>query len=86
LLRAGLASVRGDFGLAVARFEQAERSACDVGMALHAAVARHRIAELLGGKAGSILAEEARVVFTCRGIRMPKAWAAVYAPGCWGSA
>ena len=52
-------------------------------MALHAAVARRRRGELLGGVQGAALLAEADAWMTGQAIRNPSRMAAMLAPGTW---
>jgi hypothetical protein len=59
---------------AIAGFTEAE-------MKLHAACARRRKGELLGGDRGLALIAEADAAMEAQGIRKPQQWADMYAPG-----
>jgi Cdc6-like AAA superfamily ATPase len=81
LLNAGIASLRGDpetaitkLRLAVDGFEKAE-------LALHAAAARRRLGQLVGGPEGEELVSAANTWMTRQGIMNPTAMTALYAPG-----
>jgi hypothetical protein len=80
-IRAGIAALRGDqdaaakfLQTAIAGFESAD-------MPLHAAVSRHRLGELLGGKTGRTLIDEANAWMTGQGVKNPPRMTALYAPG-----
>src|SRR5262249_49088982 len=59
LLRAGIASLEGDRGAAVAHARGAADGFDGVNMALHAAAARYRLGALVGGEEGRTLVERA---------------------------
>ncbi|MBX3024986.1 AAA family ATPase [bacterium] len=84
MLEAGVAATRGDAQEATARLAEVIAAAERHDMALHAAVARYRRAELRGANGGA-LRSAARDAIAARGIRVPERWAAMYAPGRWTS-
>jgi serine/threonine protein kinase len=73
LLRAGTALLRGREDQAVQRLRAVEISAPREEMHLHAACARHRLGEILGGDEGAALASDATRWMTVQGIRNPDA-------------
>ena len=81
LLRAGLAARRGDDALALGRLSSAVRSFDRLGMAMHAATARWRYGELLGGSAGQAQREQAATWFAAAGVVEPDRFTALHAPG-----
>jgi serine/threonine protein kinase len=83
LLRAAAAATRRDVDGAVRLLESAEADFAGVEMALHAAVARRRRGELIGGDAGRALVAAADTWMTGQSIRRPERIAAVLAPGRW---
>jgi hypothetical protein len=81
LIRAGIAARTGTpaqvivhLDIAIAGFEAAH-------MVLHAACARRRKGEVIGGPAGAALVAEADRTMIDHAIVRPRQWAAVYAPG-----
>ena len=62
-----------ELGVAVAGFEEAD-------MALHAACARRRKGELVGGEEGRGLVESANATLRERGVQDVDRWTAMYAP------
>ena len=83
LLLAGIAGVRGEVDRAVGRLEAAEAGLTAADMALHAAVARRRRGQLLGGDTGRGLVSEADAWMAKQGIKSPERFAAMLAPGRW---
>lgn len=83
LLAAGAATLQGDAAAASARLDEAIAAAERSDMALHAAVARYRRAQLLGPSAGAALDAAARAQMAASRILAPERWADVYAPGRW---
>ncbi len=83
LLRAGIASVRGERETAIGLLALAEEELSAADMALHAAVARRRHGELLGGEAGRELVTLSAEWMTGQGIQNPARMAAMLAPGRW---
>ena len=78
LLRGGIAALRGKSERAVAHLDEAIRIGEGAGMALRAACARLRRAELL--EDGDSVAQARQTMIAC-GVRSPERWAAIYAPG-----
>jgi hypothetical protein len=83
LLHAGAASVRGERERAVGWLDMAEQGFVGADMALHAAVARRRRGELLGGDAGRRLVEEADAWMSGEKIQRPERMSDMLAPGRW---
>jgi len=81
LLAAGIAAERGDRETALARAHRAAAGCDAAGMALFAAAARRRAGELLGGDDGGALVAAADAWMIGQGIRDPRRWTAVLAPG-----
>jgi eukaryotic-like serine/threonine-protein kinase len=81
LALAGACVLRGDSAGAVPHLEAAVQGFDSCAMALHAAVARRRLGELLGGSGGQELVASADSWMTGQGIRSPARWAAMLAPG-----
>jgi hypothetical protein len=83
IIRAGIADVQQDHGLARRLLHDAERGFQEADMALHLAVARRRRGELLGGGDGRSLVGEADAWMAGQGIKNPERFAAMLAPGRW---
>jgi len=83
LLRAGIASLRGERAQALESLGSAERAFTDADMALHATIARRRRGELLGRAEGAALVAAADEWMTAQNIRKPDRIAAMLAPGAW---
>jgi tetratricopeptide (TPR) repeat protein len=81
LLRAAAAVLIGRRGLALDHLETAIERFDAAEMALHAACARRRKGQLLGGDAGRALVAEADDVMARQGISRPERWAEIFAPG-----
>jgi eukaryotic-like serine/threonine-protein kinase len=81
ILRAGIAMTEGQTETALQQLEEAIAGFTEAEMALHAAVARRRKGELLGGANGQALIAEADAAMEAQGIRKPQQWADMYAPG-----
>jgi hypothetical protein len=86
LLRAGAAATRGETerGLTLLTSSEAGLAAAD--MALHAAVARRRRGELMGGDTGQSLVASTDAWMAGQSIKNPDRMAAMLAPGRWRSA
>jgi hypothetical protein len=81
MIHAGIASIRGETRRALELFASAEKG-CQVGdMQLHAAAARRRRGQLLGGEEGRVLVEAADAWMGQQGIVAPERMAAMLAPG-----
>lgn len=80
LLRAGAASLRGERLRAAKLYELADGALNAVDMSLHAAAARRRRGEILGGEQGGALVSAADEFARSRGITRPERMAAVLAP------
>ncbi len=85
LVEAGLDTLRGDPGGAVARLAAAEAGFRDLGMRLHATAALRRRGQLLTGREGERLVQEADAWMTAQSIRNPSRMAAMLAPGVFAS-
>jgi hypothetical protein len=83
LVRAGIASARGDRDGALGLAAGAERDLSAADMALHAAVARRRRGEILGGAQGAALVAAADAWMSERRVRSPERIARMLAPGAW---
>jgi len=81
LLRASAAATRGENDRATALLGSAEAGFVTAEMALHAAVARRRRGELMGGDAGRGLVATADAWMASQGIRSPERMTAMLAPG-----
>ncbi len=81
LLRAGVAAAREEVARAVALLESAEAGLVAADMALHAAAARRRRGELMGGDAGRSLVAAADAWMAGQGITSPERMTAMLAPG-----
>ena len=86
LVRAGAAVAREDTARALAWLESAEAGLVAADMPLHAAAARRRRGELVGGEAGLGLVAAADAWMTGQGIANPERMTAMLAPGRWRSA
>ncbi len=80
LLRAGSAFLRGRHDHAVQRLRDVEVSAQRAEMHLHAACARRRLGEILGGDEGAALVADATRWMNVQGIRNPEAMTRVLVP------
>ncbi|HZI13986.1 MAG TPA: AAA family ATPase, partial [Myxococcus sp.] len=81
LLRACILGAQGRPGEALERLEAAARGFDAADMALHAACARRRKGQLLGGDEGRALIEAADATLSEQGIRNPSRWTALHTPG-----
>jgi eukaryotic-like serine/threonine-protein kinase len=81
LVRAIVSSARGDRAGAVGRLQAAEVGFQAAEMELHAAVARRRRGELLGGEEGRALVAEANAWMTGQGVKNPARMSDALAPG-----
>lgn len=80
LLRAGVAAAQGNDGKAAALYAKAARLGDAADMAMHAAVARLRQGELLGGDDGRTLVLGANAFLCGQTIKSPSRWAYMIAP------
>jgi hypothetical protein len=83
LLRAGVASVRGEAEEAMMYVTRAEAALEAADMSLYAAAARRRRGELLGGDEGRALVESSETAMRNQKIREPGRFTAMMAPGKW---
>ncbi len=81
LLRAGIASVRGDREAAIRHLLRAEAVHEASEMALHVACGRRARGALLGGSEGRDLVRAAESFMASQGIRRPDRWMRVHLPG-----
>jgi hypothetical protein len=81
LLRAGIDWANGDHPRAQTGLKAAAEAFADQGMHLHAAAARYRLGEVLGGIQGSALVAAGALWMREQSIRDPARLVAVYAPG-----
>ncbi len=81
ILLGGLAATEGQPEEALRELDAAISGFTEAEMALHAACARRRKGELLGGDTGRALIAEADAVLRGQGIRDTARWTDVYAPG-----
>jgi hypothetical protein len=86
LLRAGAAVTGGETERSLTLLTSAEAGLVAADMALHAAVARRRRGELMGGDAGQSLVASADGWMAGQSIRNPDRMTAMLAPGRWRSA
>jgi len=84
VVQASAAVMHGETERAVTLLESAEAGLVPAGMALHAAVARRRRGELLGGDTGRGLIAAADAWMTSQNIRNPERMTAMLAPGTRG--
>ena len=85
LLCAGATSMRGRVDRAVHLLEGAEKEFSLADMALHAAIAKRRRGELIGGDPGRALVDESETWMRGEQIRNPQGMAMMLAPGRWTS-
>jgi hypothetical protein len=83
LLRAGVSVGRGRTEEALALAASAEEQLTSTDMTVHAAAARRRRGELLGGEKGRDLMAQADAILVAQGIARPQAITAMLAPGPW---
>ena len=81
LLRAGIFAAGGRSSDALAQLDAAIAGFDGADMALHAACARRRRGELIGGDEGSALIAAADAYMTGQNIKNPARWTRIYAPG-----
>jgi len=81
LIRAGIAARTGARAQAIAHLDAAITGFEAAHMVLHAACARRRKGESIGGPAGAALIAEADRTMVDHAIVRPRQWAAIYAPG-----
>ncbi len=82
LLRAGAATLAGERGAVVARLELAETAFAGSDMALYAAVARRRRAQISRTDTVPLVALADQTLVNL-GVRRPERWSAMLAPGRW---
>jgi eukaryotic-like serine/threonine-protein kinase len=83
LIRAGLATFRGEIEKSISLLALAETGFEAADMALHAEVARRRRGQLLGGEQGRALVEAADKWMAQQMIKNPERMADMFAPGRW---
>ncbi len=81
LLRAGIQATRGSRESSLPLLEKAIAGFDEADMALHAACARRRKGQIVGGEAGKALVDGADAVMKREGITLPERWTRIYAPG-----
>jgi hypothetical protein len=81
LLRAGVAASRGQRGRALRELGSAIVGFDEADLSLHAACARRRKGEILGGDEGRALIQRADSALRAQDIRDVERWTAMYAPG-----
>lgn len=81
ILLASMAALEGRTEEALRELDEADARFTESEMALHAACARRRKGELLGGEVGRELIAGADAVLRAQGIRNTARWADMYAPG-----
>jgi serine/threonine protein kinase/tetratricopeptide (TPR) repeat protein len=81
LLRAGVSATERDEVAAIASLEKAAAAFDATDMALHAAVARRRCAELLGGDRGAAMLRDADRWLESQQVKSPEQMTAMLAPG-----
>jgi hypothetical protein len=79
-LEASIAMARQDVGGAEMALRRAIEFADTAEMTVHAAAARHRLGELLGGDAGTVLVTGAEEAMRARGVRIPGRYARALVP------
>jgi hypothetical protein len=80
LLSSGVCAAKKDAHAALEAANAAAQAFTRGGMLFHAAIARRREGQLLGGSAGAQLVRDADAWLTARGVRDPERVAAVFAP------
>jgi eukaryotic-like serine/threonine-protein kinase len=85
LILSGASTVRANTGEAITRLQEAEAVFENIDMCLHAAVARRRRGQLLGGVPGELLVMQADGWMRTQAIRNPARIAAMLAPGAFTS-
>jgi hypothetical protein len=85
LVRASAENAAGDSASAIAALREAVTATDAVGMAMHAAAARCRLGDKLGGSEGRALTRAALDAIAAEGIRDAQRWMAIYLPGSWGT-
>ena len=83
MIRAGVASLRGETSVALELLAAAEQACEAADMFLCATAARRRRGQLLGGDQGRILIEAADAWMLHQGITNPKCMTNMLAPGKW---
>jgi hypothetical protein len=83
IVKAAAENAAGSRATAIGALRVAVESAEAAHMSMHAAAARHRLGELLGGSDGDKLAQSALRALAAQGIRNPERWVAIYLPGSW---
>ncbi|MEP7120388.1 MAG: AAA family ATPase [Byssovorax sp.] len=81
LLRAGVASARGDRGTAITTLDRAIRGFHAADLALYDAAARRRLGALLGGDDGATMVRKATTWMEAQGVVSPAKLTALLAPG-----
>ncbi|EAU68384.1 serine/threonine-protein kinase PknK [Stigmatella aurantiaca] len=81
LLRACLLAAQGQSHRALEPLDAAVRGFVAADMMLHAACARRRMGQLMGGSGGRALIEAADATLRGQSIRNPARWTALYTPG-----
>ena len=83
ILKACLANVEGDVSGAELALRQAIERSAAAEMSLHADAARFRLGMLLGGEAGTAMAQQARDAMKAQGVRVPERYVQMIVPGSW---
>ena len=83
IVRAAADNAAGRRAPAIAALRTAVQASEAAGMAMHAAAARCRLGQLLGGDEGDALARGAAQAIAAEGIRNVSRWVAIYLPGQW---
>jgi serine/threonine protein kinase/tetratricopeptide (TPR) repeat protein len=86
ILRAGIASVRGEPDRAAERLRAAADLAGQADMRLHALAARYQLGTLIGGHSGRQIARAAEDALRAAGVVAPQRFADMLAPGRWRTA